>query len=490
MAEKIVSPGVFTNEIDQSFLPAAIGEIGAAVVGPTVKGPAFTPIVVSSFSEFEQRFGSAFKSGSDYYTYLTSETAREYLKHGSRLTVLRVLPGSYSGASTTATVHALSGSILTSVDPAVVGGGVKATGSLQLKTGDHGNGTPQSASIGGVTFIITGSGATYTNSSTNIYVASSSTGTLITLSNEFRNVINNSSSLHSLSITASADGVDTVGITSSKSGPHHSNDAIQVWNGAQISGSLTIVTSSVGTNEWVDTKQIQGGADNTTNLDISFRLHTLSDGTLLNNSGSIGTNDLLVGGKRDNVKWEITTSNTKKGTFTLLVRRGDDTKKRKQILETWNELSLDDNSSNYISKRVGDQYLTVGGSGTSEPYLTVNGSYPNKSKYVRVSAIKNTIDYLDDNGNVRTPAASASLPSIGSGSWAGAFNSGDDGNLQHPQQFYDSITSTNVQGLNPGNADNGKTAYEDALNILKNGALRILIPESVNSIYSPENPKQ
>ena len=36
MAEKIVSPVVFKTEIDQSFLPAAIGEIGAAVVGPTV----------------------------------------------------------------------------------------------------------------------------------------------------------------------------------------------------------------------------------------------------------------------------------------------------------------------------------------------------------------------------------------------------------------------------------------------------------------------
>ena len=48
MAEKVVSPGVFTNEIDASFLPAAIGEIGAAVIGPTVKGPALVPTIVSS----------------------------------------------------------------------------------------------------------------------------------------------------------------------------------------------------------------------------------------------------------------------------------------------------------------------------------------------------------------------------------------------------------------------------------------------------------
>ena len=57
MAEKIVSPGVYTNEIDQSFLPAALGPIGAAIVGPTVKGPVLTPTIVSSYSEFVNIFG-------------------------------------------------------------------------------------------------------------------------------------------------------------------------------------------------------------------------------------------------------------------------------------------------------------------------------------------------------------------------------------------------------------------------------------------------
>ena len=53
MAERIVSPGVFTRERDLSFLPQAIGAIGAAIVGPTSKGPAFVPIVIrNGFSEF------------------------------------------------------------------------------------------------------------------------------------------------------------------------------------------------------------------------------------------------------------------------------------------------------------------------------------------------------------------------------------------------------------------------------------------------------
>jgi len=99
MAEKIVSPGVFTKEIDQSFLPAAIGEIGGALVGPTVKGPVLVPTVVTSYSEYQQKFGDSFKSGSSYYQYLTSHTAREYLKHAPRLTVVRVAGDGYSHAS-------------------------------------------------------------------------------------------------------------------------------------------------------------------------------------------------------------------------------------------------------------------------------------------------------------------------------------------------------------------------------------------------------
>ena len=59
MAEKIVSPGVFTRQKDLSFLPQGIGEIGAVVIGPTIKGPAFLPTVVASFADFEIKFGKS-----------------------------------------------------------------------------------------------------------------------------------------------------------------------------------------------------------------------------------------------------------------------------------------------------------------------------------------------------------------------------------------------------------------------------------------------
>ena len=65
MAERIVSPGVFTRERDLSFLPQGIASIGAVIIGPTVKGPAFLPTLVRNFAEYEEVFGSTDKR---YYT--------------------------------------------------------------------------------------------------------------------------------------------------------------------------------------------------------------------------------------------------------------------------------------------------------------------------------------------------------------------------------------------------------------------------------------
>ena len=87
MAEQIISPGVFTRENDLTFLPQGIGQIGAAVVGPTVKGPAFVPTVVRSFAEYERKFGSLSRE-----TYVP-QTVREYLKNAGSVTVCRVLAG-------------------------------------------------------------------------------------------------------------------------------------------------------------------------------------------------------------------------------------------------------------------------------------------------------------------------------------------------------------------------------------------------------------
>ena len=85
MAERIVSPGVFTRERDLSFLPQGIGEIGAAIIGPTRIGPAFTPTQVTSYQEFEEIFGGA---DSRFYTPYAVE---QYLRSAGVVTIVRVL---------------------------------------------------------------------------------------------------------------------------------------------------------------------------------------------------------------------------------------------------------------------------------------------------------------------------------------------------------------------------------------------------------------
>ncbi len=76
-------------------------------------------------------------------------------------------------------------------------------------------------------------------------------------------------------------------------------------------------------------------------------------------SSYIGSNNILLSGSKHNVRWEISNVNKAKGTFTFLIRRGDDNVKRKQILETFNNINLDPNSNNYIGKVVGDQFNTI-----------------------------------------------------------------------------------------------------------------------------------
>ena len=346
-SEKIISPGVFTNEIDQTHLPAAIGEIGAALIGPTVRGPAGIPTVVNSYSEFQIKFGDTFKSGSSYYTYFTSHTAREYLKHGSKLIVVRILDGSYGPAvtyvpkgTTDGTYH--SGSVLSSADE---------------------------------------------------YIAASASFTLHTL----------------------ADGATMNGVSASSGG----------W---------------------------EGGTQNR------------------------GVGGVLLSGSRDNLRWEISQQSPKKGSFSLLIRRGDDNHKRKQTLESWNNVNLDPNTQNYIGKVLGDQVWTVRDAGGTDPYLQLSGSYPNKSKFVRVTVNSQTVDYLDENGGIRVAASTASLPGINSGSFAGGASgvAGFDGlgnnagTLATPYSFYEKVSSTDCQGFVLSSGGDGTNAYGDAINILGN----------------------
>jgi hypothetical protein len=100
MAEKILSPGVFQNESDQSLVQRGIQGTATAIVGPTVLGQPLVPTYVTSYSEYVSKFGETFKSGSYYYEYFTSLAAKDFFQNGGQtLLVTRTISGS-AGMST------------------------------------------------------------------------------------------------------------------------------------------------------------------------------------------------------------------------------------------------------------------------------------------------------------------------------------------------------------------------------------------------------
>jgi len=184
------------------------------------------------------------------------------------------------------------------------------------------------------------------------------------------------------------------------------------------SGSFTGATSTTIANE---------------DSAASFTLKTLDEGELANSAT----------GTKDNVKWEIAGVNKESGTFSLLIRRGDDTDSQKNVLETFANLSLDPKAPNYITKQIGDTSYSVEQDGT-DYYVKSNGSYINQSKHVRVGAVNTpTLDFFDNNGDFKA-ALTSSLPVEGNGTFSGA-----TGTLFDDQEakFNDKITSGNIQGL-------------------------------------------
>ncbi len=100
MAEVLLSPGVLARENDQSFITAQPVQAGAAIVGPTVKGPVGIPTVVTSYSDYTNTFGAKVESGSAEYSYFTSISAYNYFQQGGdSLLVTRVVSGSFTSAT-------------------------------------------------------------------------------------------------------------------------------------------------------------------------------------------------------------------------------------------------------------------------------------------------------------------------------------------------------------------------------------------------------
>jgi hypothetical protein len=406
MAETLVSPGVLARENDNTFIQQQPVDAGAAIVGPTVKGPVEIPTLVTSYTDYQNRFGTTFDSGSDEYTYLTSVAAYNYFTNGGdSLLVTRVVSASSTWTTSEAEIYnSANGGIVTTATDALlssVGSGFNITGStLSPVTG------------------ITPTGGS---------------GTSLTLGLTLAN----------------SESIDTITVTNG--GTNYA-----------VGDVLTITSQSAGaTKPDGDDIVITLVADDFIGGQVAFTLETLDQGVLFNNTSSILSNGALDSGSKDNVRWEINTSDSTAGQFSLIIRRGDDNANGKIALETYPNLSLDPKAPNYISKVIGDQTLNYNPASGAQ-YIEVSGSYPNASRYVRVKSVANpTPDYFDNSGTAKSQFTNY-LPVVGSGSYGGSFSGGTGDNIptDHAGLYYDKI-STQTQGLVAAD-------YSDMLTLLAN----------------------
>ena len=409
MAETLLSPGVLTRENDTSQITQGPIVAGAAIVGPTVKGPVNIPTLVTSYSDYINKFGGIFVSGGTVNEYLTSISTYNYFQQGgASLLITRAVSGTFAPATSTITNNILATTASLTISSASLAPFVTTTGSF---------------TINGVTIAVTGS-TKPANTSTILYVSSGSvpSGTV----NEIVVAFNASSSnaLYSSSlqyIVASNSGSNT--------GLFFNTTSSLIGN-SNLSSILNGYTSIVGAT----TTNFSGA----TNYG-SFILETLSEGAIQNSTSTIGTNGILPSGSANNVRFEIVGSSTGSGTFSLLVRQGNDTDNSKIILESWNNLSLDPNQSNYIEAVIGNQSVDI-----SQGYTNVSGDYTNKSRYVRVKQVlTSSVNYFDNNGSP-IPSLTGLIPLAQTGSFSGATG-----------------TNCGVYGLSTGN-------YTSSLNLLAN----------------------
>ncbi len=231
------------------------------------------------------------------------------------------------------------------------------------------------------------------------------------------------------------------GAVTSGSDSYNYLTGISVYNYFQNGGESVLVTRvTSGSFSSAESTKVSNNVSTASN---SFTLETLSEGTIMNNSGSESQGALTLGTK-DNIRWEIASVNTSSGQFSLLVRKGDDNNRDKTILETWTNLSLDPKAENYIESVIGNSKKVVMTDGGTT-YVQDQGTFRNKSSFIRVKSVSTkTPDYFDNNGTAKT-AFTASLPIVGSGSFSNAV--GGLFNTASAANFYENVSTSDIQGL-------------------------------------------
>ena len=361
MAERIVSPGVFTREKDLSFLPQAIGAIGPAIIGPTKSGPAFTPTVISSVTDFEDIFGDI---GGDTDPYYTGIAAQRFLRVNGApsITVVRVLGiGGYSVDAVNVQVGSgpQAGRVIATLLPSRKHGGDVDLSSTRI-SGSTGPSGSQAASASAASFLrISGSSLGQSFIPVNFNEAAPGLSTLPT------------DTANSVYVYKNFNVNSNMGNFGSDDASLSSSLETMAFNGATTFDANGNAGSWTGNRDfsfartpYIISNKIGGGS--ATNL---FRIYSRGHGDEMNVKFRVRIYGIQPAGTLD----------PDFATFTLGVMVQTDVTTWTQA-ETFGPLNFNPKSGEYAPAAIGDAWSTTDNQGKVTKY----GQFGNKSKFIRM----------------------------------------------------------------------------------------------------------
>jgi len=434
---KFVSPGVFINEIDNSFVPKSADAIGPVVVGRSTRGLAMQPIKVDSYSKFVEMFGETvagigsadvYRNGNYQSPMYGTYAAKAFLRSNvAPLTYIRLL-GQQTTAGKNAGGAAAAGWKTDDVigsDSTSIGGAyglwVCASGTTATLTGDT-NGM-QLAAI----FYMNSGSISLQGSARSIGGAVSGSTNAPTTNVQGQGIIigTDSNDLFTLVVTGSNKGARTIKFDFDDSSDKFVRKRVNT-NPQLLAGAGTFYASASTEDLWLG-ESFELELRDRSMIGSTNGLQGVILGLALSSSTSTGPHDMesqasaeakagwfiaqdlsgapagfipqkqqklfrLLG--RGHGEWlhknvKVTISKIRQsnsttsdyGTFSVLLRMAGDTDSNVVVLERYDNCTLDPASPNYVARQIGDKYTTWD---ETEQRLKTYGTYENRSKFVYV----------------------------------------------------------------------------------------------------------
>ena len=445
---KFVSPGVFINEIDNSFIPTSPEAIGPVVIGRARRGLSMQPVKVESYSDFVEMFGDTvpgmgggdiYRNGNYQSPMYGTYAAKAFLNANvAPLTYIRLLGEQTALGSTTAGDAAAGWKTQLSPTgvPSTNGG---AYGLWVFTSGAAAQSRLGTGSLAATWYVNQGevylSGTIYGGSALNL--ADSADAVPTTGSN---NVIigTDSENLFTLVISGGIGSDEKISFSLDDS---KSNFIRKVFNtNPQLVSSSTFYTATTeyAKTYWLGETYEQELRDRGMTSGALGCVMAISKGTegpydMESNATVEGTSGWFIGqdlgagtsyvpfrsqrlfrlvGRghgewlQKNCKVSIanirpsTTTVSEFGTFSILIRNLHDTDNAIEILERFDNLNLDPTSPSYVARAIGNKYMEWD---TTNKVLKTYGDYDNNSKFV----------YVEMNTDVDAGATDDSLLPLG-----------------------------------------------------------------------------